>query len=75
MLTSPQYSSEQHYEHVKKDIKEISQQARIVILLTDIRIAKECLIAAYELNLTQNGESQTPWYPLLTNLWKVFSPK
>ena len=56
MKTSPQYAYESHYQHVKNDIKHISTRARIIILLTDIRIAKECLIAAYELQLTQKGD-------------------
>ncbi|XP_047143124.1 atrial natriuretic peptide receptor 1 isoform X1 [Hydra vulgaris] len=52
---STYYSLEKHFDLVKEDLKTLSNKSRIILLLMTMKVVKECLIAAAELNLI-NGD-------------------
>ncbi|XP_057310994.1 atrial natriuretic peptide receptor 1-like isoform X2 [Hydractinia symbiolongicarpus] len=50
-----QYTYEYHYHKAVEDMKYLSKRARIILLLMSVRVVKECLIAAADLNMV-NGD-------------------
>ncbi|XP_066910581.1 resact receptor-like isoform X2 [Clytia hemisphaerica] len=45
------YSYDEHYRQAREDMLKLKDKARIIILLMSIRVVKECLIAAADLDM------------------------
>ncbi|XP_057310998.1 atrial natriuretic peptide receptor 1-like isoform X2 [Hydractinia symbiolongicarpus] len=55
ITASSQYKYEVDYVKAVEDMKYLSSRARIILLLMSVRVVKECLIAAADLNMV-NGD-------------------
>ena len=69
-IASYKYEYEKHFIHIKQQLHNMAQQSRIILLLMEVRFAKEWLIAASELGLI-NGSYVFIVFELHLNEGKV----